>query len=451
MGNRVVAMLTAWSLLLATGCSKRDSVAPSSPARSYLVKAPSAVPALPDATAVSAGVARGAARLAAPSQTPVIGEARRAAAPAGTREIRGKVGLSSDYVLFVPESWNGDLVLYTHGYIPETAPVGVASVEALGEHVAELRDLLLARGFAVGYSSYSENGFNVKEGALATKQLRELFSSKVGTPSRTFLIGQSLGALDAVMLAEGDPDGYSGVLTAAGALGGSRSAIDYFGHVRVLFDLFYPGVLPGSLLELPPNLDIQNGVIVPAVTAMAAHPEGAFAISQIAQAPVPFRSGEELVTSIATALAFHAVALEDLKERTHGHSFFDNEKTIYVSATLAPDVIDYINGTVDRFSATPDAKAYLDHYYEATGRLSIPTITLHMRWDPVVPIFQESLYADRVAANGRLDLLEQRTIEKYGHPSVPPVGEEITASELAEAFDDLVARAAPAARVTAER
>jgi hypothetical protein len=185
-------------------------------------------------------------------------------------------------------------VLYTHGYIPAAAPVGIASVEALGEHLAELRAFLLAYGFAVAYSSYSENGFNVKEGAIATNQLRELFAAKVRPPGSTFLIAQSLGALDAMALVERDPDSYSGVLSVAGVLAGSQAAIDYYGHVRVLFDLFYPGVLPGSLLELPNDIDLFNDIIVPAATAMALHPEGAFAISQLDQAPVPFRDGTEL-------------------------------------------------------------------------------------------------------------------------------------------------------------
>jgi hypothetical protein len=428
----------AFSLLVILGCSKDSALSPGRPAKAVSLSNAPAISAPAVVARLShADVSARMAVLSAPE--------RRKSSP-GTREIRGTVGGGSEYAMFVPESWNGDLVLYTHGYIPAAAPVGIASVEALGEHLVELRDLLLARGFAVAYSSYSDNGFNVKEGALATNQLRQLFTGKVGAPSHTFLIGQSLGALDAILLVESDPESYSGVLTVAGVLGGSRAAIDYYGHVRVLFDMFYPGTLPGSLLDLPSNLDIYNDIIVPAATAMALHPEGAFAISQLTQTPVPFRDGNELGTSIVAALVFHAIALQDLLARTHGHSFFGNDGTVYTSATLPPEVVAFINGSVARYSISPDAAAYLDHYYDTSGRLTVPAITLHMRWDPIAPLFHEQLYAEKVSQNGNPGLLEQRTIDSYGHPGAPPVGAEILAPEIVAAFDDLVHHTALAAR-----
>lgn len=438
----VVVLLSAFSLLT-TGCSKKPALAPDSTARSTQPKAGSTQPTLAQSNfAAPSMTASGIiSRFASFTGQPSAKSSRQPMRSAG-REIRGRGARTGEYALFVPDHWNGDLALYAHGYIPAAAPVGIASVEALGEHVAEMRDLLLDRGFAVGYASYSANGFNVKEGAVATDRLREIFSSRVGDPERTFLIAQSLGAIDAVMLAESDPGQYAGLLSVAGALGGSQAAIDYYGHIRVLFDLFYPGVLPGSLLELPPNLNLLNDVIIPAATAIAAHPEGAFAISQITQTPVPFRSGEELGASIVGALVFHAIALDDLLQRTHGHSLFGNRETVYSSSTLSADVLAYVNSAVARYSIAPDAGTYLRRYYRTTGRLETPTLTLHMRWDPLVPLFHEAIYRDRVAARGRLDLLEQRTIDKYGHPGAPPIGEEILAPEIAAAFDDLVARTA---------
>jgi hypothetical protein len=431
------------SILLATSCSKEATLSPRAGANQASLT-PKAPPI--SATAVVGRFRSATNRIpaAAPTRSPAA--APRLRPSPDSREIHGRVGQGSEYAIFVPDDWNGDLVLYTHGYIPAAAPVGIASVEALGEHLAELRAFLLAYGFAVAYSSYSENGFNVKEGAIATNQLRELFAAKVRPPGSTFLIAQSLGALDAMALVERDPDSYSGVLSVAGVLAGSQAAIDYYGHVRVLFDLFYPGVLPGSLLELPNDIDLFNDIIVPAATAMALHPEGAFAISQLDQAPVPFRDGTELGTSIVAALVFHAIALEDLLARTHGHSFFGNDKTVYTSATLPPEVVAYINASAPRFSLAPDAGAYLAHYYETTGRLLVPAITLHMRWDPIAPLFHETVYRTRVEANGRPDLLEQRTIDQYGHPGAPPIGAEILAPEIVEAFQDLVVRSELAGR-----
>lgn len=436
----VTPLLALASSLLILGCSKEPSFSPRSTVQAVDLSLSNAP--IISATAVVSRLQHSDVR----SRVIPLPAAERGRTPSAAREIHGTIGGGSEYAMFVPDDWNGDLVLYTHGYIPAAAPVGIASVEALGEHLAELRAFLLAYGFAIAYSSYSENGFNVKEGAIATNQLRELFSAKVQPAGRTYVIGQSLGALDAIELVEREPDSYAGVLTVAGVLGGSQAAIDYYGHVRVLFDLFYPGVLPGSLLELPDHVDIFNDIIVPASTAMALHPEGAFAISQLDQTPVPFRDGNELGTSIVAALVFHAIALEDLLARTHGHSFFGNDNTVYTSTTLPPEVVAFINASVPRYSLAPDAAAYLAHNYETTGRLLVPALTLHMRWDPIAPLFHETVYRHKVEANGRPDLLEQRTIDQYGHPGAPPIGAEILAPEIVEAFQDLVVRSELAAR-----
>jgi hypothetical protein len=69
-----------------------------------------------------------------------------------------------------------------------------------------------------------------------------------------------------------------------------------------------------------------------------------------------------------------------------------------------------------------------------------------MRWDPIAPLFHETVYRTRVEANGRPDLLEQRTIDQYGHPGAPPIGAEILAPEIVEAFQDLVVRSELAGR-----
>jgi pimeloyl-ACP methyl ester carboxylesterase len=147
------------------------------------------------------------------------------------QHVEGKVGPGSRYAMDVPADWNGDLVLYAHGYTNPAAPVALPNITAL-------RDLLLAQGFAVAYSSFSGNGYVVKDGAQRTAQLAGLFTSKFSPPRRIFLIGSSLGGIIALKLAESHPAHYAGCLTACGVVGGTRAELDYIGTVRVLFDYF---------------------------------------------------------------------------------------------------------------------------------------------------------------------------------------------------------------------
>jgi len=198
--------------------------------------------------------------------------------------------------------------------------------------------------------------------------------------------------------------------------------------VRVLFDYFYPGVLRGDLLHQPADLDINNDVIVPAVTAMSVHPEGAFALSQIA--PVPFQDGNELVGSIVQALVLHGLELNDLLTRTHGQSFFDNANVVYTGPLPEPLLAD-LNAHVARYHIGPVAALFMRFFYEPTGRLHIPMLALHGTRDPVVPLFHEGVYRERVMAAGNAQWLQQRVDDRYGHVGFPP-------DEAIAAFMDLV-------------
>ncbi len=66
------------------------------------------------------------------------------------------------------------------------------------------------------------------------------------------------------------------------------------------------------------------------------------------------------------------------------------------------------------------------------GDIDVPVITLHNLGDLFVPVHNEVVYAERVAAKGKSDLLVQRAIRGVGHC-------DFTAAELSTAFLDLVA------------
>lgn len=338
-------------------------------------------------------------------------------------QIIGQLG-GSLYALYRPEDWNGDLVLLAHGYIPPGSPIALPT----NDFTEPVRDSLLARHFAVAYSSFSENGYAVKDGAERTEQLALLFALKLGKPRRLFLMGVSLGGQIAQLLAEQHPFLYSGVLTLSGVMGGTRREMDYVATVRVLFDYFYPGVLRGDLLHQPPDLDLNRDVIGPAVVAMSTHPEGAFALSQLA--PVPFADGTELVGSIVQALVLHGLELGDLLARTRGESFFDNAGVVYTGPLPQP-LLDDLNAHVARYHIGRSAAIFMRRFYEPTGRLHIPVLALHGSRDPVVPLFHEDVYRERVATTGNDEWLQQRVDDRYGHVGFPP-------EETMAAFMDLV-------------
>ena len=173
---------------------------------------------------------------------------------AAQQTITGVTANGALYRFIVPNPWNGQLVVYAHGAVPPGAPI------ALPNNSLELQMFaaLASQGFAVAMSSYAENGWAEKNGAQTTHQLLGLFTSQISAPTHTYLAGTSLGGLIAVDLVEGFPDQYDGALALCGVVGGAHLQFQHEGDGRVLFDYFFPGVLPGDLLHTP-NLDFSPG------------------------------------------------------------------------------------------------------------------------------------------------------------------------------------------------
>ena len=242
-----------------------------------------------------------------------------------------------------------------------------------------------------------------------------------------------MGGLIAIRLIETWPGEFAGVLPACAVAGGLARQVDFMANVRVLFDLFYPGVLPGTAIDVPPGIDVDQDIVNPAVAAMTANPTGAIAIGSIAQTPVQFANGAELFESIATALA-GAADYPEILGLTHGQAYFDNTTTQYTGALPSPTLA-FINANVQRFSGTPAGQNSLEHNYTPTGDLRIPALTLSTFRDPVVPGFQRAVYGQEVAANGGAYWLVQRSVPGlaggYGHCT-------FTSQELTQAFFDLV-------------
>jgi len=341
--------------------------------------------------------------------------------------VEGRTGPGSVYRLVRPSSWNGILLLYAHGYVAKDAPVAIPPDAEL------VASLLAPQGFAVAISSFSENGWVVKDGTQRTHQLLGLFTSKFGKPARVYAAGASMGGLIALRLIETWPDEFAGVLPACAVAGGLGRQYDYVLNVRVLFDLFYPGVLPGSAVDVPPGIDVIQDIVNPAIASMTGDPSGAAGIASIAQTPVPFANGAELLQSIATALG-GAAGYPEILGLTHGQAYFDNMATQYTGA-LPAATLAFINANVQRFSGSPAGRNSVQHNYTPTGDLRIPALTLSTFRDPVIPGFHRTAYGLEVAAMGDADRLVQRSVPGYaggyGHCTFTP-------AELTQAFQDLV-------------
>ena len=324
-------------------------------------------------------------------------------------QVQGVTESGALYAMFLPDRWNGRLVIFIHGLVDPARPLALPTLGAAA-------DTLRVHCNALAYSSFSENGWAVKDGAQRTHELSELFAAQFGAPSHTYLYGQSMGGLIALDLAESYPTQYDGVLAECGILGGSFERFRYMFDVRLLFDFFYPGVLPGSVLAVPEPIDLVNQIRLPARAAMLASPDGAHSIASVVQTPVPFSSDAELVMSIEDQLFRHAREVNDIIARGHGEPPVGNRDVDYTGA-LDPALLQTINSSVPRFDAGRYAAHYAALYYEPDGDLHVPVLTLFTPRDPALPgVISELVYQERVAAAGRSDFLRrQQSSVGYGH------------------------------------
>jgi pimeloyl-ACP methyl ester carboxylesterase len=345
-------------------------------------------------------------------------------ATAASQVVDGRTGAGAYYGLAVPDAWNGDLVVYGHGIVDPAAPVVLPASQ---DRFLVLRDALLQRGFAVAYSSYSQNGFALKDAVQRLHQLTGLFTARYGPPAHVYLAGHSLGATAVQILAEQYPTQYSGALAMCGLLGGTPRELQYLGNARVLFDYYFPGVLPGNVLTVPANIVFGPGL--PEFDAALAALLGGFAapgaptVQFAIAAGLPFANGLELVQAALTVLGFQLRFTNDLLGLVNGHPFFDNTSIVYPGAA---------NSGAGRFTATADALNYFEHYFTPSGDLKFPMLSVHTTRDPAVPLFHESDYASVVQQRGNSMWLSQQTVTSFGHCA-------FTDEQVLSAFDSLVA------------
>jgi len=114
------------------------------------------------------------------------------------------------YRIEIPERWNGELVLYAHGFVTNGGANG--SNLRVGNH--PIREHLVDQGFAWAASSYRCNGYVPGQGLVDTMALVDLFTKANGghAPQRTYLTGTSMGGHVTILGLHQFPTAFAGGL-----------------------------------------------------------------------------------------------------------------------------------------------------------------------------------------------------------------------------------------------
>jgi len=330
------------------------------------------------------------------------------------------------YRIEVPDDWNGELVLYAHGFRGTGLELTVSN--------PRLRAYLVRNGYAWAASSYSKNGYDVKQGVKDTHALGQFFNGLVGRPRRTWITGHSMGGHITGVAIEQYPQAYAGALPMCGVMGDSE-LFDYFLDFNLVAQ-----ALAGVQAEFPFPEDYQTAV-VPVVRAALGAPYplvlnarglALLGVTQnISGGPRPafatsFVVWGNFLFTVGTTGGDIGVAPGNVQ---------GNVDTVYqidADPALSPQEL-ALNAAVLRVAEDPQGRHPdgLANIPPITGRLPVPVLSLHTIGDLFVPFSMEQIYARRAAAQGAADLLVVRAIRDHGHCGFNVAEEE-------QAFADLV-------------
>lgn len=326
----------------------------------------------------------------------------------------------------VPANWNGDLVLYAHGFRGTGLELTVSN--------PSIRQYLVTHGYAWAASSYSKNGYDVKQGVLDTHALGRFFNNLAGPPRSRYLMGHSMGGHITGVAIEQYPNEYVGALPMCGVMGDTE-LFDFFLDFQLVAQ-----ALAGHDAQFPPPPDYSTSV-VPSVKLALGQP---YPIVLNAQGQ-KLRAVTQQLTGgtrpfFNTSFAFWGDFLFTLGtgDGTVGvapGNVTSNVGTIYQfdsDPAVTPDE-QALNDAVLRVAASPQGlqKAGLANIPPIAASFRIPVVSLHTIGDLFVPLSMEQIYARRALSRGTSNLLVQRAIRDVQHCG-------FTVAEQERAFADLV-------------
>jgi len=327
------------------------------------------------------------------------------------------------YRIEIPDDWNGDLVLYAHGYRAAAGDRG--GILSVGN--SPIREHLVEGGYAWAASSYRCNGYVPGQGLEDTRALEDLFTSHNGgrAANRIYLTGTSMGGHVTLLGMHEYPTEFAGGLAMCPA---GPGLFDYFSAVGAAAEVITgirftaEGVQEqtrqmAEILGTPPDYT-EKGRQLASVEIEISGGTRPFAMEGLRSRFLANISGGALAGVESPSNA----AVD-----THGFEFAI-EPGLGITAAQISD-------RARRKEGDPAFRGPSGPYEELRpfdGEIERPLLTMHGTGDLFVPIFIQRELKDAVHAAGNDDMLVQRIYRIAGHCG-------FSQQEMTRAFDDLVA------------
>jgi pimeloyl-ACP methyl ester carboxylesterase len=348
----------------------------------------------------------------------------------GSGQVRTLVPLPADlqgeldgatYRISVPANWNGTLLVYQHGYGEYVAPPALAPLAA---------DVttLLNQGYAQAASTFPGTGFTVKEGMQNTAALTSLFRDTVGNPRRTIVWGKSMGGLMTLGMIEKFPGLYDGAVALCSPAAGTPRRFDQSLDIALAYAVAFewPATwgTPGDIRDdINFTTEVQPHIVARMTPALKGRWEFIRLVNGL---PVDLTTAPSYYAGNLRALnLFFAIAVRaDIERRAGGpiaenvgrvYTLTDSEKAYLAGQGVDADTLLAKMNAQTIFAADRNARNYVEHYVDPTGRIRRPVLTVHVIDDALAVPNHANAYRDVVEHAGNGDLLVQQFTNGIGH------------------------------------
>ncbi|MFD5335374.1 DUF6351 family protein [Streptomyces hawaiiensis] len=382
------------------------------------------------------------------------------AAATGTH-LEGRLPSGAAYVMDLPASWNGTVLLYSHGYTPAGAPNPAQNTPG-----SAARDKLLAKGYALIGSSYATTGWAVTEAVPDQLATLDLFTERFGAARRAIAWGTSYGGFVTSVLAERHAGRFDGSLSMCGLVQGGvanwNSTLDPVFALRTL-------LAPDSGVRLAGFADQAEAVaagkaLTSKVDAAQRTPEGRARIAlaaalhnipgyndaaQTEPGPTDWKTAQSnQYTAVRGLLQLPAFSWrQEAESRAGGNPSWNtgvDYRSMLLRSPLYKEVTELYKeaglsmrtdlsalGRAPRITADPSAVRWMRNTSVLSGRLTDPQLTIHTTGDALIPVQSESAYRRAASAAGSAGLLRQAYVDAPGHCTFTP-GETLAALHTLE-------------------
>jgi pimeloyl-ACP methyl ester carboxylesterase len=312
-------------------------------------------------------------------------------------------------------TWNGDLIVYAHGYMAPNQPVHIPEDQLKLPDGTSVPNIATFLGYAFATTSYSVNGLAVQPALVDLVDLVRIFKAGHAGLRHVILVGVSEGGLITTIAVEKYPNVFDGGLAGCGPIGDFEGQSNYLGDFRVVFDYFFPGLMPGTVISIPESaLDTWDSYYAANILPVISDPGSAISVTQLLSVTkAPIDAADPVVSSHATisgVLWYDVFAINDATAKLGGQPF-DNQSRVYAGSSNDAA----LNAAVPRFAAEPAALQEIQAHYQTNGVPLVPLVTLHTTGDPIVPYWHEALYGAKIVTQRRGPWYAHVPVAAYGH------------------------------------